>query len=48
MSDTQRAALRGLYRILLSAIVVLADLLGEPCPIVTRKERRGILVREEV
>ena len=43
MSDTQRRALRSLYRILLSAVVVLADLLGEECPIQTRKERRATL-----
>jgi hypothetical protein len=43
VTDLQRLALRNLYRILLSAIVVLADLLGEPCPIVTRKERRAVI-----
>lgn len=43
MTDTQRRALRSLYRILLSAVVVLADLLGEECPITTRKERRATL-----
>lgn len=41
MSPVQRAALESLYRILLSAIVVLADVLEKPCPIVTRKERRA-------
>ena len=40
MTPLQRAALENLYRILLSAIVVLADLLEKDCPVVTRKERR--------
>ena len=43
MNPVQRAALESLYRILLSAIVVLADVLEKPCPIVTRKARRATL-----
>lgn len=35
-----RAALEMLYRSLLSAIVVVARLLGKPCPLQTREERR--------
>lgn len=34
-----RAALEPLYALMLSSIVVMARLLGKPCPIVTRAER---------
>jgi hypothetical protein len=33
--------LEQLYSLLLSTIVVLARLLGKPCPVVTRAERRS-------
>ena len=36
-----RAELEQLYRVLLSTIVVVARLLGKPCPIVTRADRRS-------
>ena len=36
-----RAALEPLYSLLLSTVVVLARLLGKPCPVVTRAERRS-------
>jgi hypothetical protein len=35
-----RAEMELLYRQLLSMVVLLARLLGKPCPIVTRAERR--------
>lgn len=35
-----RAALEPLYRVLLSAVVLMAQMLGKPCPVVTRAERR--------
>jgi len=41
MSPAQRFALEQLYRVLLSAVVMIADLLGKPCPVQTRKERRS-------
>lgn len=40
MSAAERALLETLYRTLLSAVVLLARVLGKPCPIVTRAERR--------
>jgi hypothetical protein len=36
-----RAALEPLYSLLLSAVVVMARLLGKPCPVMTRAERRA-------
>lgn len=44
MDPATRIALEGLYRVLLSAVVQLAKALDEPCPVVTRKERRGLRV----
>lgn len=41
MDATNRAALEALYAILLSAVVQLARVLGKPCPVVTRAERRS-------
>lgn len=41
MDPTTRAALEALYSILLSAVVQLARVLGKPCPVVTRAERRA-------
>jgi len=41
MDTTTRAALEALYSILLSAVVQLARVLGKPCPVVTRAERRS-------
>lgn len=41
MDPTTRAALEALYSILLSAVVQLARVLGKPCPVVTRSERRS-------
>jgi hypothetical protein len=35
-----RAEMELLYRQLLSMVVLLARLLGKPCPVVTRAERR--------
>lgn len=37
-----RAALEQQYNQLLSCLVLLARLLGKPCPVVTRKERRRL------
>ena len=35
-----RAALEPLYSLLLSTVVVMARLLGKPCPVQTREDRR--------
>lgn len=40
MDATTRIALEVLYRALLGAVVQLARVLGEPCPIVRREDRR--------
>lgn len=40
LDPTTRMALEGLYSVLLSAVVQLARILGKPCPVVTRDERR--------
>jgi hypothetical protein len=40
MDPSTRVALEALYSILLSAVVQLARVLGKPCPVVTREERR--------
>lgn len=40
MDTPTRMALEALYSILLSAVVQLARVLGKPCPVVTRNERR--------
>jgi len=41
MSPAQRYALEQLYRVLLSAVVLIAELLDKPCPVQTRHERRA-------
>lgn len=40
MDSATTLALRQLYRVLLSAVVLLARVLGEPSPLATRAERR--------
>lgn len=35
-----REELEALYRTLMSTLILLARLLGKPCPVVTRDERR--------
>lgn len=40
MDPRSQAELEVLYRQLLSMVVLLARLLGKPCPIATREERR--------
>ena len=40
LDPATRTTLEVLYRILLSAVVELARVLGKPCPVVTRAERR--------
>ncbi len=35
-----REELEALYRSLMSTLVILARMLGKPCPVVTRDERR--------
>lgn len=42
MDPATRVALELLYNILLSAVVELARVLGKPCPVQTRKERRQL------
>lgn len=37
-----RALLEQQYNQLLSTLVLLARLLGKPCPVVTRKDRRSV------
>ena len=37
-----RIVVKQLYDQLLSVVVLLARLLGEPCPVITRKERRRL------
>lgn len=41
LDPATRIALEGLYSVLLSAITLLARVLGKPCPVVTRQERRS-------
>lgn len=41
MDTTTRMALEALYSVLLSAVVQLSRVLGKPCPVVTRAERRA-------
>jgi len=41
LDSLTKAELELLYRSLLSTIVVVARLLGKPCPIVTRADRRS-------
>lgn len=36
-----RLALEALYRVLLAAVVQLARVLGKPCPVQTRADRRS-------
>lgn len=40
LDPVTRIALEGLYSVLLSAIVQLAQVLGKECPVQTRAERR--------
>lgn len=40
MSPTERATWEAIYRVLLSAVVLLARKLDKPCPVATREERR--------
>lgn len=40
MDTSTRVALETLYSVLLSAVVQLARVLGKPCPVQTREERR--------
>lgn len=40
MDAPTRMALEALYSVLLSAVVQLARVLGKPCPVQTREERR--------
>lgn len=40
MSPSERATWEAIYRVLLSAVVLVAAKLGKPCPVVTREERR--------
>ena len=42
MDLTTRLALESLYRVLLSAVVLLAQALGKECPIVTRDMQRRL------
>jgi len=39
-ANATQAELEQLYSLLLSTVVVLARLLGKPCPVVTRSDRR--------
>lgn len=41
MDPATRMALEGLYSVLLSAVVQLARVLGKPCPVQTRADRRS-------
>ncbi len=40
-ANATKAELEQLYCMMLSTIVILARLLGKPCPVVTRAERRS-------
>ena len=42
LPDAERAALEQTYAQLLRSIVLLARLLGKPCPIVRRDDRRDL------
>ncbi len=42
MDPATRITLEALYSILLSAVVQLARVLGKPCPVQTREERRQV------
>lgn len=42
MTDLSRAELETLYRHALALVIFLAQLLGYPCPVVTREERRQV------
>lgn len=45
ITPEQRKQLEELYRQQVSAVRTLAKMLGYPCPIVSREERRGATVR---
>lgn len=40
MNNLSRNELEALYRHALALVIMLAQLLGYPCPVVTREERR--------
>lgn len=40
VTDFSRAELETLYRHALALVILLAQILGYPCPVVTREERR--------
>jgi hypothetical protein len=40
LDPATRIALEGLYSVLLSAVVLLARVLGKDCPVQTRSDRR--------
>lgn len=40
LDPATRIALEGVYSVLLSAVVLLARVLGKPCPVMNRSERR--------
>lgn len=42
LDTLSKAELEQLYRLALSLVVVLAQLLDKPCPVVTRDERRRV------
>jgi hypothetical protein len=41
IEDMSKAELEQLYSLLISTIVLLARVLGKPCPVATRQERRS-------
>lgn len=41
LDPATRIALEQLYSLLLSVVVILARVLGKPCPVQTRAERRS-------
>lgn len=41
MDPATRITLEALYRVLLAAVVQLAQTLGKPCPVQTRGDRRA-------
>jgi len=41
IEEMSRQELEQLYCLLISTIVLLARVLGKPCPVVTRQERRS-------
>jgi len=45
IDNLNREELEALYRSLLSVVMLLARLLGYPCPVITREERRSVYMR---